>query len=98
MGRMEYLWGEDAKVFRPERWLDENGEFQQESPFKFTAFQAGPRICLGMDFAYRQMKILAALLLRFFVFSLRDERASVKYRATITLLIEQGLHLTATAR
>ena len=39
MGRMEYLWGKDAEVFRPERWLDQNGEFQQESPFKFTAFQ-----------------------------------------------------------
>ncbi|CAL4946146.1 unnamed protein product [Urochloa decumbens] len=98
MGRMEYLWGEDAEAFRPERWLDENGEFQQESPFKFTAFQAGPRICLGKEFAYRQMKVLAAVLLRFFVFRLRDEGRSVRYRATITLLIENGLHLTATPR
>ncbi|CAL4959987.1 unnamed protein product [Urochloa decumbens] len=98
MGRMEYLWGEDAEAFRPERWLDENGEFQQESPFKFTAFQAGPRICLGKEFAYRQMKVLAAVLLRFFVFRLRDEGGSVRYRATITLLIEHGLHLTATPR
>ncbi|KAI4963739.1 hypothetical protein ZWY2020_010583, partial [Hordeum vulgare] len=39
MGRMERLWGEDAVVFRPERWLDERGEFLPESPFKFTAFQ-----------------------------------------------------------
>ena len=39
MGRMESLWGKDAEYFRPERWLDENGVFQQESPFKFTAFQ-----------------------------------------------------------
>ncbi|CAL4953243.1 unnamed protein product [Urochloa decumbens] len=98
MGRMEYLWGEDAEAFRPERWLDENGEFQQESPFKFTAFQAGPRICLGKEFAYRQMKVLAAVLLRFFVFRPRDEEGSVRYRATITLLIESGLHLTATPR
>ncbi|XP_062201104.1 cytochrome P450 704C1-like [Phragmites australis] len=99
MGRMEYLWGKDAEVFRPERWLDQNGEFQQESPFKFAAFQAGPRICLGKEFAYRQMKIFAAVLLRFFVFRLRDgEKASVNYRTMITLHIEQGLHLTATAR
>ncbi|XP_048568254.1 cytochrome P450 704C1-like [Triticum urartu] len=98
MGRMERLWGEDTIAFRPERWLDECGEFLPESPFKFTAFQAGPRICLGKEFAYRQMKIFAAVLLRFFVLELHDKYASVNYRTMITLYIDQGLHLTATAR
>uniref|UniRef100_A0A0D9XLR9 Cytochrome P450 n=1 Tax=Leersia perrieri TaxID=77586 RepID=A0A0D9XLR9_9ORYZ len=98
MGRMESLWGKDAEAFRPERWLDENGVFQQESPFKFKAFQAGPRICLGKEFAYRQMKIFAAVLLRFFVLKLHDDKEIVNYRTMITLSIDQGLHLTATAR
>jgi len=98
MGRMERLWGDDAIVFRPERWLDERGVFLPESPFKFTAFQAGPRICLGKEFAYRQMKIFAAVLLRFFVLTLHDKDANVNYRTMITLYIDQGLHLTATAR
>ncbi|XP_072963443.1 cytochrome P450 704C1-like isoform X1 [Typha angustifolia] len=98
MGRMEYLWGQDAEIFRPERWLNENGIFEPGSPFKFTAFQAGPRICLGKEFAYRQMKIFAAVLLRFFVFKLRDEEAVVNYRTTITLHIENGLLLYAIPR
>nr|GEY48131.1 cytochrome P450 704C1-like isoform X1 [Tanacetum cinerariifolium] len=71
MGRMTYIWGEDAEDFRPERWLN-NGVFHPQSPFKFTAFQAGPRICLGKEFAYRQMKILAAFLVYFFKFKLVD--------------------------
>lgn len=98
MGRMEYLWGKDVECFRPERWLDDNGIFQAESPFKFTAFQAGPRICLGKEFAYRQMKIFAAVLLRFFIFKLNDENTVAHYRSTITLHIDQGLHLQAFSR
>ena len=38
MGRMKFIWGDDAEEFRPERWLDENGLFQDESPYKFIAF------------------------------------------------------------
>ena len=100
MGRMKYLWGADAEDFRPERWLGgDGGEFQAQSPFKFTAFQAGPRICLGKEFAYRQMKIFAAVLLRSLAFRLRDgEGAAVGYRTMITLHIDGGLHLSATAR
>jgi cytochrome P450 len=47
-GRMESVWGEDARTYRPERWLDTaGGTFRSESPFRYVAFHAGPRICLG---------------------------------------------------
>ncbi|GER35000.1 cytochrome P450 monooxygenase [Striga asiatica] len=98
MGRMKSLWGEDAEEFRPERWLDENGVFRHESSFKFTAFQAGPRICLGKEFAYRQMKVLAAVLLSAFSFKLADETKPVNYRTMLTLQIDGGLHLRAASR
>ncbi|XP_038971535.1 cytochrome P450 704B1-like isoform X4 [Phoenix dactylifera] len=95
MGRMKFIWGDDAEDFRPERWLNSDGVFSPESPFKFTAFQAGPRICLGKELAYRQMKIFAALLLSFFRFKLSNERQPVNYRTMLTLQIDKGLHLYA---
>lgn len=53
MGRMKFIWGDDAEDFRPERWLDENGIFKPESPFKFTAFQVSRVLLKTFDiYAY----------------------------------------------
>ncbi|XP_027338635.1 cytochrome P450 704C1-like [Abrus precatorius] len=93
MGRMKFIWGDDAEEFTPERWLDENGIFKSENPFKFTAFQAGPRICLGKEFAYRQMKIFSAVLLGCFRFKLNDEKKNVTYKTMINLHIDGGLEI-----
>nr|KAJ0218779.1 hypothetical protein LSAT_V11C300154710 [Lactuca sativa] len=98
MGRMKFLWGEDAQQFKPERWIDENGCFRPESPFKFTAFQAGQRICLGREFAYRQMKIFASILLGCFVFKLSDENKTSKYKTMLNLHIDGGLHVRVFSR
>ena len=46
MGRIKFIWGDDAEDFRPGRWLDEDGMFRRESPFKFTAFQVS-KICFS---------------------------------------------------
>lgn len=96
MGRMEYNWGVDAACFKPERWL-KDGMFQNASPFKFTAFQAGPRICLGKDSAYLQMKMGLAILCRFYEFKLVPGHP-VKYRMMTILSMANGLKLTVSKR
>jgi len=90
MGRMEYNWGPDAASFRPERWINEEGAFRNASPFKFTAFQAGPRICLGKDSAYLQMKMALAILFRFYRFQLLEGHP-VQYRMMTILSMAHGL-------
>ncbi|KAJ4787129.1 Cytochrome P450 [Rhynchospora pubera] len=73
MGRSEDIWGKDCTEFKPERWLDENGVFKPESPFRYPVFHAGPRMCLGKEMAYIQMKSVAACVLeRFQVRSLKE--------------------------
>lgn len=69
MGRMEALWGKDWFEFRPDRWFikpDRNNKKNKVSPFKFPTFQAGPRICLGKEMAFIQMKYAVASILRRF--------------------------------
>ncbi|GAA0139033.1 oxygenase [Lithospermum erythrorhizon] len=63
MARMQKLWGDDCCEFKPERWLDEDGVFQACDQFKFPVFHSGPRMCLGKEMAYVQMKCVAAAVL-----------------------------------
>nr|QNS29996.1 cytochrome P450 [Nothapodytes nimmoniana] len=66
MGRMERLWGPDCREYRPERWLDDDGFFQPCDQFKFPVFHCGPRMCLGKEMAFVQMKSIAAALIHEF--------------------------------
>ncbi|XP_071733376.1 cytochrome P450 94B3-like [Rutidosis leptorrhynchoides] len=66
MGRMETLWGKDCLEFRPDRWFSGPEVLKIENPYKFAVFQAGPRVCLGKEMAFMQMKyVMASILTRF---------------------------------
>jgi cytochrome P450 len=64
----------------------------------FCGTQAGPRVCLGKEFAYRQMKIFAAVLLYLFRFEMWDANATVGYRAMLTLKMDGPLYVRASLR
>ncbi|PIN01308.1 Cytochrome P450 CYP4/CYP19/CYP26 subfamily [Handroanthus impetiginosus] len=68
MGRVEKVWGPDWAEFRPGRWLEraEKWSFVGRDSFTYPVFQAGPRICLGKEMAFLQMKRVAAGVLRRF--------------------------------
>lgn len=75
MGRDPRVWGEDAAEFKPERWLETSSDCQRPkiasvTSFKFIAFNAGPRTCLGANLAILELKTVAATLLRAFRFEL----------------------------
>lgn len=59
--------------------------------------QAGPRICLGKDSAYLQMKMAIAVLCRFFKFDLVPGHP-VKYRTMATLAMQEGVKVYVSGR
>ncbi|KAJ7644067.1 cytochrome P450 [Roridomyces roridus] len=74
MHRRKDLWGPDAEIFDPDRWLDHRVKLVVNNSFQFLPFNAGPRICLGQQFAYNEMSfILIRLLQSFSSFTLDTE-------------------------
>ncbi|EEF50544.1 cytochrome P450, putative [Ricinus communis] len=97
-GRMRSTWGDDCLEFKPERWLSEDGKnFMKHDSYKFVAFNAGPRICLGKHLAYLQMKsVAAALLLRHRITLVPGHK--VEQKMSLTLFMKDGLKVNVHKR
>merc|ERR1711972_1248931 len=76
---MRIFFGEDASTLEgavyadpeavdPKRWIP----FTAPEPYSFPVFQAGPRICLGMDMAIFEAKVAATSLLQKYRFELLE--------------------------
>ncbi|KAJ8771539.1 hypothetical protein K2173_026716 [Erythroxylum novogranatense] len=102
MRRMENLWGKDRFEFKPDRWLEEpwvtpGRSMKSVSPYKFPVFQAGPRVCLGKDMAFIQMKyVVAAILLRFEINPVNEEEPA--FLPLLTAHMAGGFKVTVTRR
>ncbi|KAH9928825.1 cytochrome P450 [Fomitopsis serialis] len=76
MNKCARFWGADAKAFRPERWLDEDGIPKRAQEIQghrhLLTFVDGPRTCLGRHFALAEFKAVLSVLIRNYAFELRD--------------------------
>ncbi|XP_058760842.1 alkane hydroxylase MAH1-like [Vicia villosa] len=97
MGRRKEIWGDDCMKFKPERWISDRGEIIHVPSYKFIAFNAGPRSCLGKDISFVQMKMVAsAMLWKFHIHVV--EGHSVAPRVSIVLRMKHGFKVKLTKR
>ncbi|KAI3514596.1 hypothetical protein L1887_13143 [Cichorium endivia] len=95
MGRSEELWGSDWADFRPERWLEKDISgrwvFKPRDAYEYPVFQAGPRVCLGKEMAFLQMKrVVAGVLRRFRVVPAADDLVDPVYVSSFTAKMKGG--------
>lgn len=96
MGRMPAIWGKDCLEFKPERWITDKGGIKHEPAFKFPAFAAGPRSCIGKELGLTQMKIVAASIIQKFHLEAVDCQ-NVTPSHSIILSMKNGLRVRVTA-
>ncbi|KAF9921506.1 Protein kinase alk2 [Linnemannia zychae] len=87
MGRSTNIWGQDAKEYNPERWM----QGEKFPAHKFSTFNAGPRTCLGQQFATLEAITIIVILLQRFSFELVDPDSEPSCLPGLTLHMAQGL-------
>lgn len=90
MNRSKTTWGSDADDFRPERWLDVDGQLVNKSAAEFPVFNGGQRLCLGKKMAELiAVQVITTWATSFdFLPAYKGERVS---RSSLTLPMEGGL-------
>lgn len=97
MHRRKELYGEDADIFKPERW--EDGKLKNIG-WGWLPFNDGPRVCLGKDLALMEASYgIARIIQAFPSIQLPDEQAwdepgTERHALTLVLAPADGCKIT----
>ncbi|KAK9932400.1 hypothetical protein M0R45_019639 [Rubus argutus] len=64
------IWGQDVKLFKPERFSDGVANATNNNMAAFLPFGMGPRTCVGLNFATIEAKIALSMILQRYAFTL----------------------------
>lgn len=89
------LWGADAGVFDPERWLKPGtaNTGGATSNYAFMTFIHGPRSCIGNHFSKAELRCVAAVLVGRFKMELADPDLEVEVNVGITIVPKDGVRV-----
>ncbi|KAI6046270.1 cytochrome P450 [Pisolithus marmoratus] len=88
--RNKDLWGEDADVFNPDRWLDGRAKDKKENATgmysNLLTFGGGPRACLGWRFAIIEIQAFLVEIVRKYEISLTEKARRIRRQSCLVMV------------
>lgn len=94
-GYNERVWGHDAAIFKPERFLEKG--LKTFEPHIYPAFNIAPRLCLGRHVAIMEAKLVVIQLLQKYRFEAVKNQKVTKV-VSFVLNMENGFKINLYAR
>jgi len=88
----------DPTVFRPQRFVKGDPEFEEHHPYAHMPFGGGARVCIGMKFALEEVKLVLVSILRGFHIELSPGQVPMKLGKGITLGPDNGIFCKISSR
>ncbi|KIO10441.1 hypothetical protein M404DRAFT_129598 [Pisolithus tinctorius Marx 270] len=104
--RNKDMWGEDADVFNPDRWLDGIAKDKKEAAVgvysSLLTFGGGPRACLGWRFAVIEIQAFLVEIINQFEVSLTEKAMHIRRESSLVMVptvegeVSRGVQLPLT--
>ena len=82
-------WWTEADIFRPERFAPENSAARPR--YAYLPFGAGPRTCIGLNFAMTEILLVLTMVLQRFRVKLAVDPATIHAEPSVTLQPRPGV-------
>ncbi|KAK4430110.1 cytochrome [Sesamum alatum] len=86
------IWGKDAHMFKPERFAEGLANAANGNSMAFLPFVAGPRSCVGNNFAVNEAKITLTMILQRYRLALSPNYVHAPYQF-LTLQPQHGVQI-----
>ncbi|KAI6029283.1 hypothetical protein PISMIDRAFT_683590 [Pisolithus microcarpus 441] len=88
--RNKDMWGENADVFNPDRWLDGIAKDKKETATgayaNLLTFGGGPRTCLGWRFAVIEIQVFLVEIVRKYEISLTEKARRIRRESCLVMV------------